>query len=493
MTLAATIRLRSEKVTSLDASQSDTDSPQYQEALDWLFQRINYERTTDIPYRSRNFKLDRMQAFMHRLGNPQDRLKIVHVAGTKGKGSTSAFLSNILWKAGYHVGRFTSPHLERLEERYWLDGGNCAAEDIVGLVNSLRPVVASMDETASADDRLTFFEITTAMAFLLFAERGVDFAIIEVGLGGRLDSTNVCQPLLCIITSISRDHTALLGDTLAEIAGEKAGIIKPGVPVVSGVTAVEAQQVIATVARQNDSALDQLGEQFTSVPSPDSWQEADAAGIFQQAFEFQWHAKPKQQLSIGVKGDHQVANAGLAIAAVEKLREMEHAISPEALQTGLITTHLPARIECLSERPVVIVDAAHNDASAAALVSVLNKHFPDRRRHLVFASSGDKDHAAVLSHLLGVFHQAWLTKYGFSSRTTSPEQLLKVIESIEYDRSLPIHTTDEAKVAFHEALAATGKEDVLVVTGSFFIAAEFKRFWREMGADTQSAASPATR
>ncbi|MBA2117618.1 bifunctional folylpolyglutamate synthase/dihydrofolate synthase [Bremerella alba] len=476
----------------MDASQADSDSPQYQEALDWLFQRINYERTTDIPYRSRNFALDRMQAFMQLLGNPQHRLKIVHVAGTKGKGSTSAFLSNILWKAGHRVGRFTSPHLERLEERYWLDGGNCTAEDIVELVSAVRPVVAQMDANSSAEDRLTFFEITTAMGFLLFAERGVDFAVIEVGLGGRLDSTNVCHPLLCIITSISRDHTALLGDTLAEIAGEKAGIIKPQVPVISGVMAPEAQEVIADVATQNRSTLDQLGDQFTSVPLPDSWKEADAGSPFQQAFEFQWQSSARQQLVVSVKGDHQVANAGLAVAAVEKLRELGHEISPEALQSGLQATQLPARIECCSDRPIVIVDAAHNDASAAALVRVLLKHFPDRRRHLVFASSGDKDHAAVLSQLLGAFDQAWFTKYGFSTRSTSPQELLKVIETVDYDRSLPIHTTDEAKVAFHEALNAMGKEDVLVVTGSFFIAAEFKRFWREVGADRQAAASSAT-
>ncbi len=477
----------------MDASHSDSDSPRYQEALDWLFQRINYERTTDIPYRSRNFKLDRMQAFMHQLGDPQDQLKIIHVAGTKGKGSTSAFLSNILWRAGYRVGRFTSPHLERLEERYWLDGDQCSADDIVQLVDELRPVVAQMDEVSSAEDRLTFFEITTAMGFMLFAKRGVDFAVVEVGLGGRLDSTNVCQPLLCIITSISRDHTALLGDTLAEIAGEKAGIIKPGVPVISGVLASEAQQVIAEVSRQNDSPLHQLGEQFTSEPQSDSWKQPDAAGMFQQAFQFQWHGQPKQSLVISVKGDHQVANAGLAAAAASKLREMGHAVSPEALQVGLKTTQLPARIECVSEQPMVIVDAAHNDASAAALVRVLDKHFPDRRRHLVFASSGDKDHAAVLSQLLGAFHQAWFTRYGFSSRATSPEQLLKVVQKIGLDGSLPIQTAEEAKVAFHEALAAMGKDDVLVVTGSFFIAAEFKRFWREAGSSNSAATSPATR
>ncbi len=466
----------------MDASQS-ADSPSYQEALDYLFQRINYERTTDIPYRSRSFKLDRMQSLMDALGNPERKLKVVHVAGTKGKGSTSAFLSNILWKAGHRVGRFTSPHLERLEERFWLNGDSCSAEDIVQLVDQIRPIVQQMDETAGPEDRLTFFEITTAMGFLLFAQRGVDFAVIEVGLGGRLDSTNVCHPLLCIITSISRDHTALLGNTLAEIAGEKAGIIKPKVPVVSGVMAVEAQSVIANVAAQNKAPLSQLGRDFRSTPKATDWTESARGAWFQQAFEFQWHEQPAESLVIRVKGDHQVANAGLAIAAVHQLREAGHSISDEALCEGLATTQLPARIECLSERPAVIVDAAHNDASAAALVEVLEKHFPDQRRHLVFASSGDKDHAAVLGQLLTAFDNVWLTKYGFSPRSTSPEQLLKIAESIEHRRNVPIHTTDEAKAAFHEAMHEMQADDVLVVTGSFFIAAEFKRFWAETSAN----------
>lgn len=481
------------KATSLDAGQSLTESTRYQEALDYLFQRINYERTTDIPYRSRSFKLDRMQALMNALGNPERKVKVIHVAGTKGKGSTSAFLANVLWKAGYQVGKFTSPHLERLEERFWLNGESCSAADIVWLVNRLVPIVQQMDEVSGPDDRLTFFELTTAMGFLLFAERKVDFAVLEVGLGGRLDSTNVCHPMLCLITSISRDHMALLGDTLAQIAGEKAGIIKPGVPVISGVEPLEARQVVAEVARNNQAQLWQLDEDFSSVPADRAWQESASGALFQQTFDFGWKGNKPQTYAIGSKGKHQVANAGLAIASIELLRQMGFAVSEDALRDGLAATSLPARIECLSDRPAIIVDAAHNDASAAALVSVLEEHFPGRRRHLVFASSGDKDHAAVLKHLLGAFDEVWLTKYSFSPRATDPAYLCTLVEKLDLEKLPQLHATEDAKVAFHEAIEKSSLSDVLVVTGSFFIAAEFKRFWSEQQAAQDSSISSAAR
>ena len=475
----------------MDASQTADQSPRYQQALEYLFQRINYERITPIPYRSRSFKLDRMQALMDALGNPERKSKIIHVAGTKGKGSTSGFMSHILWESGYRVGRFTSPHLERLEERFWIDGENCSADDIVQLVDRIAPIVEQMDLIAGPDDRLTFFEITTAMGFLLFAQREVDFAVVEVGLGGRLDSTNVCSPAICIITSISRDHTALLGDTLAEIAGEKAGIIKPAVPVISGVLPDDARQVIADVAARQGAPYFQRDIHFRSTPRNETWSSTDFETRFCQAFDFQWNDQPARQFTIGVKGNHQVANAGLAIAAAQLLREAGHKIDDGAIEKGLLGTQLPARIECLSKKPIVIVDAAHNDASAAALVEVLQQHFPGRRRNLVYASSGDKDHAAVLGNLLAVFDQAWFTKYGFSPRAAAPDQLKSIAESIPLHRSVAMSLTEEAKVAFHEAWEATGNDDVLVISGSFFIAAEFKRFWEEIARGKAAIASSA--
>lgn len=461
----------------MEAGPIGSDSSRYQETLDYLFQRINYERTTDIPYRSRGFKLGRMQELMDALGNPERRLKTIHVAGTKGKGSTSAFLANILWHGGYQVGKFTSPHLECLEERFWLNGENCTQDDIVQLIDTIRPIVDRMDETATPDDRPTFFEITTAMGFLLFAERNVDFAVMEVGLGGRLDSTNVCHPIVCLITSISRDHTALLGDTLAEIAGEKAGIIKPHIPVISGVGAAEAKRVIQTIASENNSPLFELGIDFQSQSLPATQDALPTANAFQQSLEFRWESESSSRYTIKAKGKHQVANAGLAIATVQLLRDKGFPVSKQAVESGLASTNLPARIECLSERPAIIVDAAHNDASAEALANVLEEHFPGRKRNLVYASSGDKDHAAVLKLLLGACDQAWFTKYGFSPRTTDPAYLRDLAGSLKVSDAVSLHVANESKDAFHQAFDVTGPDDVLVVTGSFFIAAEFKRFW----------------
>ncbi len=229
--------------------------------------RINYERTATVPYNQRQLKLDRMRQLLVRLGQPDAGMKIVHVAGTKGKGSTSAMIAAMLTAAGYRTGVFSSPHLERIEERFAVDGQPCAAEELVVLVDRLRPVVQAMDEEAMREGDSTagptYFEITTAMALLHFVERKVDAAVLEVGMGGRLDSTNVCLPVVSVITSISFDHMKQLGNTLAAIAREKAGIIKPGVPVVCGATEPEAQAVIGAVAREHGCRLIQLGEDFT--------------------------------------------------------------------------------------------------------------------------------------------------------------------------------------------------------------------------------------
>src|SRR5262245_47284250 len=222
--------------------------------LDWLKGRINYERTV-LPYQSRQLKLDRMRQLLTRLGQPDAGLKIVHVAGTKGKGSTSAMIAAMLTAAGYRTGLFSSPHLERIEERFAVEGLPCTADELVTLIDRMKADARAMDEEAAADGDPqggpTYFELTTAMALLHFVERKTDAAILEVGLGGRRDSTNVCLPEVSVITSISFDHMRQLGNTLASIAREKAGIIKPGVPVICGVTNPEPQQVIADIARDH--------------------------------------------------------------------------------------------------------------------------------------------------------------------------------------------------------------------------------------------------
>ncbi|MEN6557307.1 MAG: Mur ligase family protein, partial [Thermoguttaceae bacterium] len=230
-------------------------------AEQFLAGRINYERAASMPSSEAAYKLDRMRELLRRLGDPHQRLPIVHIAGTKGKGSTAAMIAAIGTAAGLRVGRFTSPHLNRIEERLAIDGRVCEPETLVGLLEHLRPTIEAMDQQGEQWSP-TYFEILTAAALSWFAERRVDWAVLEVGLGGRLDSTNVCRPRLSIVTSISLDHTRQLGETTAAIAAEKAGIIKPGVPVLSGVQDPEPREVIRRVARQNNCRLLELGEDF---------------------------------------------------------------------------------------------------------------------------------------------------------------------------------------------------------------------------------------
>ncbi len=244
--------------------QRTPSTADYDGAIDFLLSRIDYERMLSIRYDQRDLKLERMHELVERLGNPGQGMPIVHVAGTKGKGSTSAMTAAMLSAAGYRTGLYTSPHLARLEERMTVDGQEASADEMVALVGRVRPVVEAMDREAGGSEHgPTYFEIVTALALLHFARRQVDAAVLEVGLGGRLDSTNICRPLVAVITSISFDHTKQLGNTLAAIAGEKAGIIKPGAAVVSGVTQTEPREVVAAAAEHHGlHRLLELGRDF---------------------------------------------------------------------------------------------------------------------------------------------------------------------------------------------------------------------------------------
>ena len=344
-------------------------------ALEFLLGRINYERMPVLPYGQRQLKLDRMRQLLTRLGNPDAGLPIVHVAGTKGKGSTAALVGSILHAAGYEVGLFSSPHLESIEERFAINGLPCSADELVGLVDRLRPVVLAMDREAdySSDRSLspTYFEVTTALALMFFSLRKVDVAILEVGLGGRLDSTNVCQPAVTVITNISFDHTKQLGNTLGQIAAEKAGIIKPGVPLLCGPLDKEPREVIAEIAQQHGCRMLEAGHDFSHTYHPphqlDRRQElgqVDFSGKFvDQAVEL-------SGLPLQLLGEHQAANAALAVATCIELQRQGWSISPVAIRAGLAELTLPARIEILSRQPTVLLDVAHNVASAQALVDV---------------------------------------------------------------------------------------------------------------------------
>jgi dihydrofolate synthase/folylpolyglutamate synthase len=446
----------------------------YETALEFLLHRVNYERTSHIPYQSDGFKLDRMRQLLAAVGDPHLALKAVHIAGTKGKGSTAAMIAAVLMKAGYTTGLYTSPHLERIEERVAIDGAICPEARLVALAARLQEAVDRIGET---DGGPTFFEITTALAFLHFAESKVDAAVLEVGLGGRLDSTNVCRPEVTVITSISFDHMRQLGNTLAAIAGEKAGIIKPDVPVISGVVRDEPQQVIAERAREAHSPLYQRGVDFGFTRRLSSAAAAEVIDYWESRKDGLENSSAEiRDLALAMPGEHQAANAACAVAAVLRLNERGWEISEEAIRTGLAIARCPARIELLSGQPAVVLDVAHNPASIAALLDVLDERLPGRRKVLIFASSKDKDYAAMLRLVLAQFDAVVLTQYVQNPRAMEAEQLALVVREM----TAPAHgpAVIEAAATPAEALARArrlaGPDDVLCITGSFFLAAELR-------------------
>ncbi len=387
-----------------------------EEARAFWYSLINYEHNSPTPH---DLKLDRMRALLARLGNPQDRLRIIHVAGTKGKGSTSAMLAAVLRQAGYRTGLFTSPHLCRVEERFQVDGSSITADELTMLLNEVHQAVAGAPHPA-----ITFFEAATAVGFLHFVRRRVDAAIVEVGLGGRFDSTNVCRPVVTVITSISLDHTRQLGDHIAAIAREKAGIIKPGRPTLSGATAPDARPVIEQVCRERGSALRQLGVDFHYEYKSGRIREQEERRPLMRATtrERVW---PWMELSL--YGEHQADNAALVVACVEVLRAEGWKIADAAVSGGLAGTVWPGRMEVLGRRPFVVLDCAHNPASAEALVRTLLATFPVCRRLLVFAGSSDKDLAGMFGVLAPHFAHTFLTPYLGSGSQHTPRAACRVV------------------------------------------------------------------
>ncbi len=468
------------------ASTSNIPNLRRDAALEFLLGRINYERMPVLPYGQRQLKLDRMRQLLTRLGNPDAGLPIVHVAGTKGKGSTSALVGGILHAAGYEVGLFSSPHLERIEERFAVNGLPCSADELVGLVDRLRPVVSAMDHEAdrSSDSSLspTYFEMTTAIALMFFAQRKVDVAILEVGLGGRLDSTNVCQPAVTVITSISFDHTKQLGNTLGQIAAEKAGIIKPGVPVLCGPLDDEPRQVIAEIAQQHGCRMLEAGHDFThEYHPPRQLDRQQQLGRLDFSGKFVDQAVELTGLPLQLLGEHQASNAALAVATCLEMQRQGWSISSEAIRAGLTELSLPARVEILSRQPTVVLDVAHNVASAQALVDVLMASFRSQERILILATSKDKDVAGIVRVLLPHFSQVIATEYQNNPRAVPADELAQIIRQQQVTANPTAEVAecptplDAWHLAQQYAQQAKSQAPLICVTGSFFIAAELRR------------------
>ncbi|MEN0109594.1 MAG: folylpolyglutamate synthase/dihydrofolate synthase family protein [Planctomycetota bacterium] len=440
--------------------------------------RLNYEHAAAVPYGEQAMRLDRVRAVLAALGDPHQSLRLVHIAGTKGKGSTGAMIAAALRSAGRSVGFTTSPHLDRLEERFAVDGAPCDAAELVALVDRVRPVAERLDREMGEGP--TFFDLTTAMALRHFADRGVDAAVVEVGLGGRLDSTNVVTPAVSVVTSISLDHTRQLGPTRGLIAAEKAGILKPGVPAVSGVADADAGDVIERIAEERGCPLLRRGRDFDIQPSGDGWR-----------FTIERTSRSRTVLDDvrpALPGAAQAANAAVALATLDALDRAEWEIPVAARVSGVARGRLPARMERFEGDPMIVIDGAHNDASAAALAEVMDALLPDtprERRLLVAAISDDKDPAAILEPLARRFSGVVVTRYVDNPRASDPERL--AIVARRSFAAEAVRTADDPAGAFAAAkrwAAEVGPNTAIGFTGSLLFAAEARRLVAEERGDS---------
>ncbi len=432
----------------------------YNLALDYLYSYIDYSLRQASEIAKAEFNLDRMFALLNLLGNPHQDYPIIHVAGTKGKGSTSALCASALQAAGYKTGLYTSPHLLDYVERIQINGEPIPHEMLVELVEEIKPFVAQVE-------KLTTFEITTALAFLAFAKQGCTAAVFEVGLGGRLDATNVVTPRVSVITSLSMDHMAVLGDTLAKIAGEKAGIIKDGVPVVSAPQKDEALEVIMRVARSKGSHLTLVGKNVTFESVDHS---LDSQSLKIHAPNLQPDNLPTFQLPL--LGDHQLVNAATAYAAL-KVSGLE--IPDEAIQRGFAQVKWPARFEVVRRDPPVIFDSAHNDDSFAKLRETLETYFPGKKVYLIFGASEDKNIPGMFREMKPKIERLIVTRADHP-RALEPEKLLGLADQAGVQSEVVIPVA----AALARALELSQKDGSIVLSaGSMFVTAEVMAAWKK--------------
>ncbi len=457
-----------DKRMNLDHSDASDATERRDAAAEWLLGRINYERIATVPYGERQLKLDRMRQFVTALGSPDTAAPIVHIAGTKGKGSTAAMLAAMLTAAGYRTGVFSSPHLERIEQRFCIDGVPVNVDQFANLVDVVRPVVEEFDRRTAetGEGGLTFFDITTAMALVYFAQQQCAAVVLEVGLGGRLDSTNICLPAVGVITSISLDHTKQLGNTLASIAREKAGIVKPGVPVVSGVVEDEPREVIAEIALEHGCRLIQRGREFDAVHRQTTCGD-----------QFDYLTNDRLQLAnvdLALTGSHQAANAAVALAVVDELAAQGWQVPEAAQREGLSHVRLAGRIEVLRGEPTVVLDTAHNAASAAALATTLAGR-AEPSRTLVVACSKDKDYAEIARALVPVFDRIVVTEYQSNPRVVPHAELAKVLrEAAADDANIEIEVVPSPIDAVRQATEVTPADGLVCIAGSFYLTAELR-------------------
>jgi dihydrofolate synthase/folylpolyglutamate synthase len=392
--------------------------------------------------------LDSMNRFLERLGNPQRSLNCLHIAGTNGKGSVAATLHALLTAAGYKTGLYTSPHLSSVRERFKIGGIYISKEDFARLLAKIESVLDG--------SQITYFECTTVLAFLWFTEQQVDCVVLEVGMGGRLDATNVVTPLVSLLTNVSMDHEQYLGTTLADIAVEKAGIIKPGVPVVSAVAEDDSGTVIRQTCAERQAPLFLFGYDFNGSGTGSTWQYRGLDGL----------ALP--DLPMPLHGSHQISNCSLALAAVQLLQRQGWAISEEQISSGLAQTRWPGRLEYFrnAEGQQFLLDGAHNPAGAAVLAQALRSGFPRRRLLLVWGAMADKDLRTTLREVASLADVIILTKAAESERAASPEQLEAVLSAALWEKAV---RAASVPAALAQARSLAAPDDLICISGSLYL------------------------
>ena len=412
--------------------------------------------------------LQRIEALLHLLDNPHRQLKYVHIGGTNGKGSAAAMIASVAQASGYRTALYTSPYILAFNNRMSINGIDISGPELVELVEQLQSHAAKI----SADEQLgplTEFEVVTALAFSYFARKKPDIVVLEVGLGGRLDATNVVTPLMSMITNISLDHTAVLGDTVEAVAREKAGIIKPGIPVVTGTTDPKARQVIEATCRDRRAPL-LFALPSGESPSPGmesvfcSRRQITAAG---QLLDYAGYGWSFQDLHIPLRGRYQVGNAALALAALEQLAASGFSFPEEHLRRGLAETSWPARLELLGQKPLVILDGAHNPAAMRELALSLPEYFSYNHLIVILGAMADKD-LSMFDFILPLADTVILTKPHLS-RAAEVEMLASFLENRFSGKILV-----ERKVgrALDAALEMAAEDDAVLVTGSFYTVSE---------------------
>jgi dihydrofolate synthase/folylpolyglutamate synthase len=429
----------------------------YSQAEEYLSRLVNYERIPRISYASPDYNLEHVKYLLELLGNPHLCARAIHIAGTKGKGSVAAIIAQVLTVSGYNNGLYTSPHLHTLRERIVVNGSLISEAEFASLVTRLNPYIEAINHNPDYRS-LTYFEALTVLAFTHFQSKQVDFQVLEVGLGGRLDATNVVKPGVCVITPISRDHTEILGNSLNKIALEKAGIIKHGCFVISSPQTGAVTGVLKDVCQKRGVELIEVGKDVI-------WHSV-TSDLHYQAFIVEGK-KGVYRITIPLLGDFQVENASTAIAALEALSSHGFDISRESIVEGLAEVDWPGRFQILNRKPLILVDGAHNVASMRTLAWNIKKYFQYKRLFVIFGASVDKDISGTARELASLSPRVIVTRSSHP-RAASPRAVAAKFDEC----GIKPQIGENVFQSLNLALSIAKDNDLILVTGSLFVVAE---------------------